>query len=114
MADTGLDWLTAFPGLAGLEPQPRAVLARSVIPVPLPGGAVLFQPGDACQTYLMVLHGTVRVQLLAETGREIVLYRVGAGETCILTTACLMGRTDYSAGGVAETAVSAIALPLPA
>jgi CRP/FNR family transcriptional regulator len=61
-----------------------------------------------------VLAGSVRVHLLSELGREIVLYRVTAGSTCILTTSCLIGREDYSAEGVTETAVSAVALAKPA
>ncbi|MEP3944668.1 hypothetical protein [Ascidiaceihabitans sp.] len=32
---------------------------------------------------------TVRVQQLSEAGREIVLYRVHAGESWVLTTACM-------------------------
>ena len=53
----------------------------------------------------------MRVQLLSEAGREIVLYRVGTGSTCVLTTSCLIGNEGYGAEGIAETAVSAVALP---
>ena len=51
------------------------------------------------------------MQLLSEAGREIVLYRVGTGSTCVLTTSCLIGNEGYGAEGIAETAVSAVALP---
>ncbi len=79
--------------------------------VAVPAGAVLFRPGDRCDSYLVVLSGTARVQFVSEGGREIVLYRIGAGETCILTTACLMAGEAYSAEGIAETAVEAVAVP---
>jgi CRP/FNR family transcriptional regulator len=60
---------------------------------------------------LLLVSGTVRVQQLSEAGREIVLYRVHAGESCVLTTACLLAFEDYSAEGVAETDVEAILIP---
>ena len=53
----------------------------------------------------------MRVQKTSEAGREIVLYRVHAGESCVLTTACLMAYEDYSAEGIAETGLRAVAIP---
>jgi CRP/FNR family transcriptional regulator, anaerobic regulatory protein len=50
------------------------------------------------------------VQQVSENGREIVLYRVPAGESCALTTACLMGYEEYQAEGVAETSIRAVAI----
>lgn len=58
-----------------------------------------------------MIDGSVRVQKLSESGREIVLYRVESGETCILTTSCLLSHCDYNAEAITETAVEAIALP---
>jgi CRP/FNR family transcriptional regulator len=72
---------------------------------------VIFGPGKAPENLLLLLEGTVRVQEVSETGREIVLYRVHAGESCVLTTACLLAYEDYSAEGLAETAVQAVAIP---
>ena len=105
------DWIDAFPGLAQLEaPVRRTVAARSRI-VDLPAGSEIFGPGKAPDSLLLLLDGVVRVQQVAETGREIVLYRVQARESCIMTTACLLAYEDYSAQGIAETDVRAAALP---
>lgn len=73
-------------------------------------GQRLFGPGDACQGFIVVLSGSVRVEHVGPTGRSIVLYRIAPGETCVMTTACLMTGAVYSAWGVAETAVDALAL----
>ncbi|PWC43542.1 Crp/Fnr family transcriptional regulator [Azospirillum sp. TSO22-1] len=110
MALTGTDWLDAFPALARLEADAMALLAAEGMRVHMPRGTVLFQAGALCQSYLMMLDGSVRVQMVSESGREIVLYRVARGETCILTTACLMTRTGYSAEGVGETDIDAVGL----
>ncbi len=104
------DWLRAFPALAGLEPDALDLLRAGGARVRMPRGTVLFQIGGLCRNFLLMIDGSVRVQMTSETGREIVLYRVAGGDTCILTTACLMARTNYSAEGVAETDLDAIAL----
>lgn len=77
----------------------------------IPPGTSVFHADDTCRNYLFVLAGSVRVQKIAGNGREIVLYRVGPGETCLLTTSCLIAKERYPAEGVTETEVHAVALP---
>lgn len=104
-------WWNAFPALKDIQdPKWRALMA-SAREVVIPPGTSVFHSGDACRSYLFVLAGSVRVEKVAENGREIVLYRVGPGETCLLTTTCLIARENYPAQGVTETEVRAVALP---
>jgi CRP/FNR family transcriptional regulator len=106
-----MDWIDRFTGLSKLdEPIRQTLIERSQI-VELPAGTVIFGPGKAPENLLLLLEGTVRVQQVAENGREIVLYRVQAGESCVLTTACLLAYEDYLAEGLAETAIQAVAIP---
>lgn len=100
-----------FPALRHLEEDSLSLLERSAIPVTLPAGAKAFEAGMPCGNYLMVASGRVRVQQLSESGREIVLYRLAGGESCVLTTACLLAHEDYAAEAIAETEVSALAVP---
>lgn len=74
-------------------------------------GNFVFHAGDSCAAFLLLLEGQVRVQLTAASGREVTLYRISAGGTCILTTSCLLGRDDYPAEAIAESDVEAIAIP---
>lgn len=74
-------------------------------------GATLFRPGEDCGGFVLVHEGRVKVSMLAESGREIVLYRVGAGEVCLQTFGCLMNRQVYSAQGIAETDVRLEVVP---
>jgi CRP/FNR family transcriptional regulator len=105
------DWIAAFPGLRNLEPDVAQPLIETGKVVCLPSGTRIFGPGQAPEAYLLLLSGTVRVQQISEAGREIVLYRASAGESCALTTACLMGYEEYQAEGIAETDVEAVAVP---
>lgn len=95
----------------GWTPALRAAVAARASAVSVPCGHTLFSPGDACRGFVVVLSGSVRVEHTAPSGRSMVLYRVGAGETCVVTTACLMTQGSYTAWGIAETAVEALILP---
>lgn len=104
-------WIEQFPGLSALEePVKERLLAQAAI-VSVPAGTIIFGPGKAPENLLLLLSGTIRVQQTSESGREIVLYRVSAGESCVLTTACLLAYEDYRAEGLAETDVRAVAIP---
>ncbi|KWT65238.1 transcriptional regulator, Crp/Fnr family [Hyphomicrobium sulfonivorans] len=105
------DWVSHFPGLHSLPDDILAALIASSRVVQLPAGTRIFGPGHAPDAFILMLRGTVRVQQVSDTGREIVLYRVSAGDSCALTTACLMGYDDYQAEALAETDVAAVAIP---
>ncbi len=104
-------WTNSFPGLAQLEPEVRDLLVSRASVVRVPEGTVIFGPGHPPENLLLVMQGQVRVRQFSEAGREIVLYRVHGGESCVMTTACLMAFDDYAAEGIAETDVEAVAIP---
>lgn len=105
------DWIDRFAGLRGLPAEVRADLVAGSNVVSLPAGTTVFAPGQSADSLLLLLEGTVRVQQRSETGREVFLYRVHAGESCVLTTACMLAFQEYSADGIAETDVTAVAIP---
>ena len=106
------EWLSHFPELSGLDDPVWQQVLDSARPVEIPAGTTVFRDGDGCQNYMFVMEGSVRVQKMAENGREIVLYRVNAGEACILTTSCLLSHQRYPAEGITETDVRAISIPV--
>ncbi len=79
--------------------------------VTVPAGTVVFRPNDRCENYLLVAEGRVKVLLLTPTGHELLLYRVEPGESCVLTTTCLMAARPYPAEGVTEMEVTALMIP---
>ncbi|MEP2921266.1 Crp/Fnr family transcriptional regulator [Sulfitobacter sp.] len=105
------DWVDRFAGLSQLDGPVKDLLLKRTKIVTVPRDTMIFGPGNSPENMLFLLDGTVRVQQVSETGHEIVLYRIEAGESCVLTTACLLAYEDYSAEGIAETAVQAAAVP---
>lgn len=112
MEPTPTDWTAAFAGLTLLAEEDRSRLRRAAQTVELQPGTEVFRPGSPCTAYLLVLEGGVGVRMTSDTGREILLYRVGPGESCVLTTACLLGAELYAATGTVERPTLAVALPI--
>lgn len=106
-----MDWTERFTGLSRLEPDVRRELVARSRVVSFPAGSTIFAPGKTNDSLLLLITGTVRVQQTSESGREIVLFRVQAGDSCVMTTASLLGHHDHSAEGIAETEVTAAAIP---
>ena len=105
------NWMENFPRLQQISPDvSRELIAQSKV-VSLPKDSLVFGPGMAPQNFLLLIKGRIRVHQVSEGGREIVLYRVQAGESCALTTACLMGYEDYLAEAVVEEDATAVAIP---
>lgn len=103
--------LGSFPLFADL-PQARldALLAEAQL-LHSPAGGILFDANQPCRGFPLVLDGSVRVTKTAPNGREILLYRVEPGQSCILSGGCLLGHSDYSAAGIAETDVELLSIP---
>jgi CRP/FNR family transcriptional regulator len=77
----------------------------------LPRGAVLFHPGDRAQGFVVVLSGRIEVFLTGPSGREILLYAVEPGQSCVQTTLGLMAQEAYS--GEAHVAQDARVVLIP-
>lgn len=77
----------------------------------VPAGTHLFDEHASCSAFPIVLDGVIRISKLGPEGREITLYRVSTGESCVLTSGCLLSGVRYNATGIAETDVTLLALP---
>ncbi|MBR9764586.1 MAG: Crp/Fnr family transcriptional regulator [Rhodobacteraceae bacterium] len=111
MAVTTTDWIEKFEGLNQLPEDLKDELIAGSGIVEMKAGDVVFSPGQSADNLLLLLKGTVRVQQKSETGREVFLYRVHAGDSCVLTTACMLAFEDYAADGIAESDIRAVAIP---
>ncbi len=77
----------------------------------LPKGQHVCHEGSNCSHLAILLNGTARVYKLGENGKEITLYRVGPGESCILTASCILSHIPFPAFAICETDVEAAVVP---
>lgn len=103
-------WNTHFPEFVRAGEAGINSLMASAKLVELPAGQQVFYPGAVCEQYLLVLEGSVKAQIISEAGREMLLYRVRPGDSCVLTTSCLLSGDQYPAEGITEDQVLAFAI----
>jgi len=103
--------LQQYPMLRELPVAERDTLLASASVMHIPAGTVVFDENQPCQGFPLLLSGSIRVIKAAPSGRELQLYRVVAGESCILTSSCLLGHTPYQARGISEEALEMVLLP---
>jgi len=105
------EWVKAFPELAVIDDPAWTQAIENSSMVVLPPEYEVFHEGEACKNYIFVLEGATRVYKLFESGREMVLYRLGKGETCSLTTSVLLAGGLYPANAVTEMETHAVLIP---
>lgn len=76
-----------------------------------PAGMLIHSEGDACAAIAFIIAGKIRVYKAAEGGREITLYEIGRGETCILNASCVIANTSYPANAVSIKEGAMLLLP---
>lgn len=100
-----------YPVLATLPPALRQQCLAEAMVMELPAGCLVFDGGQPCQGFPFILTGCIRVLKTAPNGRELPLYRVLPGESCLISSGCLLGHSDYHARGIAETDTTLVLLP---
>ena len=106
------NWKSLLPDAIPASDPTLAKIFGCAGEITLPANHKVFRQGEPCEKYLMVMSGSVKVFSRAENGREIMLYRLTSGQSCVLTTSCLLASSRYPAEAVTETDVSALTIPV--
>lgn len=102
-----------YPVLATMPVRTSERLLANCRTATLPAGAVVFDEGDGCEGFPFVISGGIRVLKTHANGRTLPLYRVGPGESCIITSSCLLGHSRYNARGICEQETVLMLVPAP-
>ena len=105
-----MGWLARATGLPPMGAE-AATLMGALVPAQVPEGAVLFRPGETVKGFVIVLRGRIEVYLTGVSGREILLYEVAPGQSCVQSTLGLMGGEDYSGEAVARAPCEIVLVP---
>jgi len=112
MAKIGRErFLKVFPVFRnGPKPLVDHILASSHHTTIPPDILMQFE-GQAFQALGLMLCGEKRIYKVSESGNEITLYEVGAGETCIINASCIISNVLSPVCAASLTAVEEILLP---
>lgn len=104
------DWTDKVAHLVSLEPKARERL-RQLSVQSVPEGAVLFTTGESAKGFVVVLSGRIEVYLTGPSGREILLYGVEPGQSCIQSTLGLLGGAEYSGEAITASPCQVVMIP---
>ncbi|MDA8083344.1 MAG: Crp/Fnr family transcriptional regulator [Nitrospiraceae bacterium] len=76
-----------------------------------PADLTMYTEGDFCPSIAFLLSGELRVFKAGEAGREITLYDIHAGETCILNASCILSGLPYPAHAVSTVGGELLLVP---
>jgi len=94
-----------------LEPDCRRAIWEEGIVKDVPKGRTLCREGDACDYLPLVISGNLRVFKAAENGREVTLYTVESGSSCVLSAAGILKGTPFPTQTMAETETRILLVP---
>ncbi len=64
-----------------------------------------------CEHVAFIVSGVIRVAKIGENGKEVNLYRVCRGESCVLTISSLLSHSPFPATAIVEEDVEALIVP---
>lgn len=97
-----------FPVFAG---ELAAAFAKNGSRRRSPKGTIVYEQGFPCDAVPFLVTGVVRVYKIGESGREVTLFQVYPGQTCILSTSCGVSGASYPAIAGAEEELEMYTLP---
>ncbi|AZS13243.1 Crp/Fnr family transcriptional regulator [Paenibacillus lutimineralis] len=68
--------------------------------------------GHLLQHAMFILKGSVRIYKVSEQGREVTLYRVQDGQSCVLMMASILGEVTYEASASIEVETEVLLVPV--
>ena len=58
-------------------------------------GQSLYGPAYQCMGMFLIKNGGLRTYLLSDDGRDITLYRLSAGDVCVLSASCILKNITF-------------------
>ena len=78
-----------------LSPTEKDLFKNNVTKVKYSKGENLHSADNECLGLLLVLSGELRVYILSEDGREVTLYRLSEGDSCVLSASCILNNITF-------------------
>ena len=97
-----------FPFISRAETEFKRDFYGTCHYIELSANTSICEEGQQCAQLALLLDGIGRVYKLSPGGREVTLYRIDAGEACVLTASCIMNGDSFPAMAVTETPVRAV------
>ena len=103
-----LEQLPFWPSLSERE---RDMVRRSAVLRRYEKGALIHDGGNECLGMLLLLSGEIRTYLLSDEGREVTLFRLYAGDVCVLSASCVISQITFDTQISAQQETEVLIIP---
>ncbi|MDO4494009.1 MAG: Crp/Fnr family transcriptional regulator [Clostridia bacterium] len=87
--------VSRFPFWEHLTESEQTLVRSTAVVRPCAKNEVIAQTDKVCTGVVFLLCGSIRVSIVSEEGREITLYRLREGDTCVTTASCVIRQIDF-------------------
>ena len=91
-----------LPFWENLTEKEKDLVAQSAVIKTYEKGEIIHSSDDLCLGAINIISGEVRTFMMSDEGREITLFKIGEGETCVLSAACVMDAISFEVQMIAE------------
>lgn len=102
----------AFPFWQQLSVADKDAVMQSCVERKYEKKEIVHRSQERCKGALLLLSGQLRVFIVSEEGREVTLFRIRAGESCVLSASCLLDAITFDV--LIESTERTKALVIPA
>ncbi len=108
---TSLSKLKNLPFWQNLSPSEQEIMSNCVQIRRYQKDELIYSHDHECLGLIKVLSGEIRTFMLSDEGREIVLYRLKAGDTDVLSASCVVNQITFETQMVAESDCEILIIP---
>ena len=84
----------AFPCFADMPEEEKKIIRNNTFDILYKKGTNIHD-GNECTGVILIESGSLRVYMLSEEGKEITLYRLYAGDMCMLSASCVLDSITF-------------------
>ena len=103
--------LTKLPFWASLTEQEKEILRKSAVIRRYEKGSFIHSSDRDCLGMLFILSGEIRTYILSDEGREVTLFRLYAGDLCVLSASCVINQITFDTQLTAQKDTELLILP---
>lgn len=103
----------SYPALADIEHSSWDNAIQYSDEMNFPSDQIVYDGHNRCNSFVLLIKGTIRVYHIAPDGREITLYRVTPGDLCVLSLTSLLNNRHYNVIAKTESRTEALCISEP-
>lgn len=88
-------YLTDFPYWDKLSEQEKQLVASSAVTKKYSKGESIHSCDKNCLGMVYIISGKIKLYLLSDEGKEVTLFYLGKGETCVLAASCVLSHITF-------------------